>query len=182
MLHRLVLLIFALCLAYPAWGAEGAKKEKKPEPGTNVEMPFLIAPMVQDGNLLGYSYISSKLVCSSPSACIAVREKLAFIQDAYVRDVNLQSVSQAADPKLVDKDILNARLTAAAKRIVGADKVVGMVFSEIKFAPLHPSDSESAVAPPEQAPAQSSGTASAGDGKNASSAGATSKPATGNTR
>jgi len=51
-------------------------------------MPFLIAPMSKDGKLLGYAYISSKLVASSPGATIAVREKLAFIQDAFVRDVN----------------------------------------------------------------------------------------------
>ena len=180
MLSRLLLLVFAFFLAYPAWGAETAKKEKKPEPGTSVEMPFLVAPMTQDGNLLGYSYISAKLVCSSPNACIAVRQKLAFIQDAYVREVNLKPVALANDPKGVDKDLLNTRLTAAARGVVGADKVVRMTFEDIKFMPLHPDDSTAMVPPPEQAP----GTAvAAGDGKaqesskTAASAGATSKPA-----
>jgi hypothetical protein len=188
MLRRIALLIFALVLAYPAWGGEGAKNEKKPEPGTSVEMPFLIAPMAQDGNLLGYSYISSKLTCSSPSACIAVREKLAFIQDAYVRDVNLRPVALATDPKQVDKDALAARLTTAAKHIVGDSKVVGMSFIEIKFAPLHPSESTEGAIPPDKAAAEGAqqtgnapGSAPAGGNKTAAPAGATSKPATGKT-
>jgi hypothetical protein len=182
MIRRLIILLFAVCLANAAWAGEAAKKEKKPEPGTSVEMPFLVAPMSQDGNLLGYSYISSKLICSSPNACIAVRQKLAFIQDGYVRDVNLKPIALASDPKAVDKDLLSARLTAVAKRIVGSDKVTGTMFLEIRFSPLHPSDSTANVPPPEQAPAQGAADeANKGDGtaKNASSEGATSKPAAG---
>jgi len=183
MIRRILIVLFAICLASSAWAGEAAKKnEKKLEPGTSVEMPFLIAPMSQDGNLLGYSYISSKLICSSPSACIAVRQKLAFIQDGYVRDVNLKSVALASDPKAVDKDLLAARLTAVAKRILGDGKVVGTMFLDIKFTALHPADSTEAVPPPEQAPGQApADPAKKGDGpaKNASSAGATSKPAPG---
>jgi hypothetical protein len=182
MVRRLLILLFAVCLACPAWAGEAAKKDKKPEPGTSVEMPFLIAPMSQDGNLLGYAYISSKLICSSPNACIAVRQKLAFIQDGYVRDVNLKPVSLADKPTEVDKDLLSARLTAVARRILGADKVVGTMFLEIKFTALHPSDSTENVAPPEQAPAPApADAAKTGEGtaKSASSAGATSKPASG---
>jgi hypothetical protein len=185
MLRGLILFVFAYCLAYPAWGAEAAKKDAKakPEPGTSVEMPFLVAPMSKDGDLLGYAYIASKLVCSSPPACIAVREKLAFIQDGFVREVNLKPISLASDPKEVDKDLLNSRLTAVAKRIVGGDRVRGMLFMEVKFSPLHPSDSTPMPAQPEQAAA--SGTPAtgaengAGAAKNGTAAGATSKPGSG---
>ncbi len=187
MVRRLIMFLFALCLANAAWAQEGAKKkEPKPEPGTTVEMPFLMAPMSQDGNLLGYAYISSKLICASPNACIAVRQKLAFVQDAFVRDVYSKPIALASDPKEVDKDLLNARLTAAAKRIVGDDKVRHMSFIEIKFSPLHPSDSTAPASPPQ--PTQAATTAAgAGSGggkgddaaKSASSAGATSKPASG---
>lgn len=149
------LLILAL-LASPLWAAG-----KKPEPGTTVEMPYLMAPMAQDGKLLGYAYISSKLVCSAPEACIAVRDKLAFIQDAFVRDVNAQPISLASDPTAVDRDLLNARLTAKAKRIVGDRKVVNMVFLDIKFAPLRPSESTTGVTtPPDQTPPAGAGTQS----------------------
>jgi hypothetical protein len=181
MLRRFILFVFAFCLAYPAWGAEPAKRPKI-EPGTAVEMPFLMVPMSKDGDLLGYSYVASKLICTTSGGTIRVREKLAFIQDAFVREANGKPVSLATDPKMVDKDLLIARLTAAAQRIVGVQTVRTMVLVEIKFAPLHPSDSTPAVAPPAQPPAEATpngGTAPGGAAKSASSEGATSKPASG---
>src|SRR6202008_4401441 len=50
-------------VSLPAFAADAPKKVE--EPGTHVEMPFLIAPMSQDGKLLGYAYISSNLFSSS---------------------------------------------------------------------------------------------------------------------
>ncbi len=183
MLRGLVLFVFALCLAYPAWSAEPAKKPIKPEPGTSVEMPFLMVPMSKDGDLQGYNYVASKLICTSPGGAIRVRAKLAFIQDAFVREVNGRPVSLDSDPKALDKDQLAARLTATAKRIVGNETVRAILFMEIKYAPLHPGDSTTgSVPPPEQtaAPATSDGAgASEGGAKSASSAGATSKPGSG---
>jgi hypothetical protein len=167
-MHRNILcLLMVVLLAGPAW-AGGAAKDKKPEPGTTVEMPFLIIPMNKDGNLLGYTYVSPKLVCASVNACIAVREKLAFIQDAYVRDVNGRPLSLPDDPVALDKDQLCARLTAAAKRIVGDSKVVGMKLAEAKYMPLRPSESTTAGQSPDQQAAVANGVAPAADGKDAS--------------
>jgi hypothetical protein len=140
MRRSLLLLLFAACLAAPALG-EGSKPAPKVPPGTSVPMPFLIAPMSKDGELLGYAYISSKLICTSQTAAIAVRQKLTFIQDANVRDVNARSVAKPDDPKSVDKEALNARLTLNAKRFVGDNKVIRIDFVQIQYAPLHPSES-----------------------------------------
>ncbi|MEI9992867.1 MAG: hypothetical protein WDM86_22910 [Rhizomicrobium sp.] len=107
-------------------------------------MPFLIAPMTQDGRLLGYSYISSKLVASSQAAALEIRNKIVFIQDAYVRDVNATPVSLASDPTKVDTALLATRLVLEARKVVGSAKVARIVFGDgakdtgIKFAPLHP--------------------------------------------
>jgi len=125
---------------------------KKDEPGTHVEMPFLIAPMSVDGKLEGYSYISSKLTTSSPGASVEVREKLAFIQDAFVRDVNATPIALGTDPTKVDTKLLTDRLVADARRIVGATKVVTITFKQIQFSPLHPK-AQIDVPPPERAPA-----------------------------
>jgi hypothetical protein len=179
------LLLLVLAVAGQPAPAAGAKEGA---PGTNVEMPFLIAPMSKDGKLLGYAYISSKLVTSSPSASIAVREKLAFIQDAFVRDVNAESICRADDPRAVDTALLNARLVDAAKRIVGGDKVVRMVFVAVQFAPLHPSESTVNLPPPsEGAPGANTAAPATAQDQNktqtgtaaAASSPATSKPAQG---
>jgi hypothetical protein len=147
---RKLAVLFAL-ISLPAFAADAPKKEE--EPGTHVEMPFLIAPMSQDGKLLGYAYISSKLVSSSQSASVEIRDKLAFIQDAFVRDVNAAPIGKASDPKSVDTALLADRLVADARRVVGASKVASITFKQIQFAPLHPSSATDAVvAPPERAP------------------------------
>lgn len=161
-------LTFAPALAAGEVEANGGK----PEPGTTVEMPFLIAPMSLDGKLLGYAYITSKMVCSSGDAAIKVRQKLAFIQDGFVREVNGKSIAQSADPRAVDKPQLNARLTAVARRLVGDNKVVSMFFIDIKFNPLRPSQStgDGQVPPDQAAPQKPAGdtAAAAGTGAEAS--------------
>src|ERR1700691_4926076 len=91
-----------LGLTIPAAAAEDAPKDAKKkteEPGTHVQMPFLIAPMSVDGKLQGYADISSKLVAPTPAASVEIRDKLAFNQDAFVRDVNAQPNGKATDPK-----------------------------------------------------------------------------------
>jgi hypothetical protein len=182
------LLTFALLSALqPAQAAGAVSAEKEGPPGTNVEMPFLIAPMSKDGKLLGYAYILSKLVASTQSAAIDVRDKLAFIQDAFVRDVNGAPIGKADDPTQVDTDLLKARLTADARRIVGQDKVDRMIFTDelgqlqIKFAPLHPGSSTDNLVPPsERAPgadATAAATSSQGKASDSPAPPATSKPA-----
>ncbi|MBV9993272.1 MAG: hypothetical protein JOZ72_18515 [Alphaproteobacteria bacterium] len=142
-------LLLASAVAGEKPTAEGGKKD---EPGTHVEMPFLIAPMSVDGKLEGYAYISSKLTTSTPTASVEVREKLAFIQDAFVRDVNAAPIGLSGDPTKVDTKLLGQRLVADARRIVGASKVVTITFKQIQFSPLHPK-AQTDVPPPEKAPA-----------------------------
>ncbi|MBV8976442.1 MAG: hypothetical protein JO261_09115 [Alphaproteobacteria bacterium] len=147
-MRRLILAAVLL----PLSAAAADKPAPGEQPGTHVEMPFLIAPMSVAGKLQGYAYISSKLVSASPGASVAIREKLAFIQDAFVRDVNVAPIGKAADPLAVDTVLLGARLLADARRIVGASQVVAIAFTQIQFSPLHPAPTtEGAVAPPERA-------------------------------
>ena len=102
-------------------------------------MPYLIAPMADtDGTLLSYAYISTKVVAASQSAAIDVRDKLAFIQDAFVRDVNATPVALAADPKTVDKAALKGRLLANVRRIVGANKVRDLTITQVQIAAFAP--------------------------------------------
>lgn len=180
-LHPLSLLLLAV-LACPSL-AGGAKPAAKPDSGTSVPMPFLIAPMSKDGKLLGYAYISSKLVCSSSNATIAVRDKIAFIQDADVRDVNARPVARADDPLKVDEEALSLRLADNARQIVGDSKVVRIVFTQVQFAPLHPSESTlNTLTPQEKADVVSQAAAAKGNPAPAAQAAApaaTSKPSSG---
>ena len=133
----------ALCLfiaVVPALAAEKADDAtvKGGEPGPNVEMPYLMAPMNgADGKLAAYAYISTRLTAGSPAAALQVRDKLAFIQDAFVRDVNSAGVAAAGDLDNVDIAAVESRLTADARRIIGVPNVKMVTVCTVQVAPLH---------------------------------------------
>ena len=167
MCARIIALLTAVVLAalQPVQAA-GEKAAAPQGPGNNVEMPFLIAPMSNNGKLIGYAYISSKMIATSSNAAIAIRDKLAFIQDAFVRDVNKAPIGKADDPKSVDTTLLNQRLVADAIGIVGDNKVDRMFFMAIQFAPLHPGAStEGLIAPANGAAAAGSAAAATASGE-----------------
>ncbi|MGN6517691.1 MAG: hypothetical protein ACTHLR_17835 [Rhizomicrobium sp.] len=101
-------------------------------------MPYLIAPLSVGGTLQGYAYISSKIVGASPAAAIEIREKVPFIQDAFVRDVNASAVGKPDDPMTVDNAVLAARLLALAKKVMGPGKVVDLKLMQVQVSPLQP--------------------------------------------
>ncbi len=144
-MRALVSIIFvfffvAQALAAPAAPSSGkSSSDKTGAPGTNVEMPFLMAPLVgSDGKLTGYAYISTRLTAASAAGALDVRDKIAFIQDAFVRDVNGAAVAKATDPSTVDNPALEARLLADAKRVMGPGKVASIAIVQLQVAPLHP--------------------------------------------
>jgi hypothetical protein len=134
-------LIFALAIG-PAAAAEkaaGKDGDKAGAPGTNVDMPFLMAPMTgADGKLSGYAYISSRLTANSDVSANQVRDKIAFIQDVFLRDVNAKEIATSGDPAMVDNAALQARLLADARKVVGGGKIVSIAIVQVQIAPLHP--------------------------------------------
>lgn len=123
--------------------AEEAKKTDS-KAGTSVEMPYLIAPLSSGETLLGYAYISCRIVGSSPAAMIEIQSKVPFIQDAFVRDVNASSIGEPDDPLAVDKATLQPRMLGLAKKAMGAGKVVDLKLMEVQIRPLRPGDAPSA--------------------------------------
>jgi hypothetical protein len=161
-MRALLLLIATLAVSQPVLAAEQAA-DGKGAPGTNVELPVLIAPMNDgDGKLVSYAYISGTLTASTPGDALAVRDRIAFVQDAFVRDVNGAPITRADDPAAVDKEALTARLLADARNIIGARRVKAVVIDRIQIAPLRPTQAQAAQAParPEApaAPQQASAT------------------------
>jgi hypothetical protein len=139
---------------------EAAKKEsgggkegeaKKGKPGTNVDMPYLMAPLTNaDGKLTGYAYMSTRLTAMSDTYALAVRDKLPFIQDVMVRDVNALSVTTPDDPEKVDIAATEKRLLADATKVMGAGKVKLITVCSVNVSPLHPVQTPARDVPPEQ--------------------------------
>lgn len=140
--------------AAKAEGGHGSKKEADPnkgKPGTNVDMPYLMAPMTSaDGKLSGYAYLSTRLTATSEGVSTQVRDKLAFIQDAMVRDVNTAGVTTADDLEKVDVPAVEKRLLADAVKVMGAGKVKVITVCSVNIAPLHPVQTPARDVPPER--------------------------------
>jgi hypothetical protein len=137
---RMIAVSASLLTAFLAGAAvadPAAKPAAEREPGSTVEMPYLIAPVVIDGELFANAYVSSQIVATSPAATIVVRDKLPFIQDAYVRDVNATPIGKASDPATVDVPALTARLLADTRRIVGPGLVDSIQIVRVQMSPLH---------------------------------------------
>jgi hypothetical protein len=154
--------LLALALAAPSLAAEEKAKpaevkagegKKGGKPGTNVDMPYLIAPLTNaDGKLTGYAYLSSRLTAASDTIALAVREKLPFIQDAMLRDVNAEPVTTPDDPEKVDIPGTEKRLLSDATKVMGAGKVKLITLCTVQISELHPVETPALNAPPEDAP------------------------------
>jgi hypothetical protein len=129
-----------LCLAVlplTAFAAEEGAKGGKP--GTNVPMDYLMAPLTNAaGKLIGYAYVTSRLTAASETFVVPVRDKLPFIQDAFVRDVNAKGIATADDPQKVDVAALEARLMADAVKVMGPGKIKMITVCTVNIAELHP--------------------------------------------
>jgi hypothetical protein len=129
--------LLAAVLAGSSVAGTAPKPAAEREPGSTVEMPYLIAPVVIDGELFANAYVSSQIIATSPAATIVVRDKLPFIQDAYVRDVNATPIGKASDPATVDVPALTARLLADTRRVVGPGLVDSIQIVRVQMSPLH---------------------------------------------
>ena len=135
--------------------AEGGEK-KGGKPGTNVDMPFLMAPMTDaDGKLTGYAYVTSRLTVSAESIATEVREKLPFIQDLLLREVNSTPVAAPGDPQGVNIPALEARLLAGARKIMGAAKVKMVTVCTVQISDLRPRQTPALHTPPEKSRCES---------------------------
>jgi len=107
-------------------------------------MDYLMAPLTNAaGKLIGYAYVTTRLTAASEAFVVPVRDKLPFIQDAFVRDVNAKGVAGAADPQAVDVAALEARLLANAVKVMGPGKVKQITVCTVNISELHPKQTPS---------------------------------------
>lgn len=165
MKKALIPAVMVLALAAPSLAAEQkpaagkaadakAGEARKGKPGTNIPLETLLAPLSnEDGKLMGYAYLTSRLTAASEKDALAAREKLPFIQDAMLRDVNAEPVASADDPEKVDITGVEKRLLSDATRIMGPGKIKAITVCTIQIAQLHPTQTPALYTPPEEAAA-----------------------------
>ena len=129
----LLLLISCLAGSGIAAASSHAPKEKSEtrEKGSGfagpriptVSMPVLVTPVVVEGDLHHYVFLSVTLELTSDEHKNMMLEKIPYLQDAYLREVHGQSVARDNDPAVVDEDGLKARLMRVSATVVGPNIV-----------------------------------------------------------
>jgi hypothetical protein len=94
--------------------------------------------MVVDNRLENYSYITIALSPASRDKALVIREKMPFLQDAFVREMNKGSIVKAGDPKAVDTAALKPRLLARMNQILPGGTVADLKFQQIVLTPIQP--------------------------------------------
>ena len=121
-----------VCPVGRASGAEPAKDQAV----TNVELPAFLAPMLIENRLESYAYITIALTPANREKMLAIREKMPFLRDAFLREVNKASIVKADDPKSVDTVALKARLLMRVDGILPKGSVSDLKFQQIVMTPI----------------------------------------------
>ena len=120
----------AAALACALGTAQAAAPAQPTGPGS-VSLPPLLAPMVVDGRLQGYAYLTITLTPRSRERLLTIREKVPFIQDAFLRELNRGSFAKADDAAVFDAEAAKARLLARANTVLPAGTVADVRFDTI---------------------------------------------------
>ena len=129
-----------LALAWVSLGTSGALAAAAVDT-TNlgpveVALPTILAPMIVDSRTENYAYVTIALKPASPAGVLTIREKVPFLQDAFLRELNGATIVKADDPKAVDEAALKARLLARVNQILPAGTVAELRFNPIVVAPV----------------------------------------------
>jgi hypothetical protein len=131
---------FAVALLFPggrATAADAGKNGNAQDQGpTDVEMPPLLAPVIVDNRLDSYAYITIQLTPAARDKVFLIREKVPFLQDGFLREVNKAPIGKAGDPKAVDQDALKKRLLARLNQILPKNTVSDLKFEQIVLSPI----------------------------------------------
>ena len=117
-----------------ALGAEPATA--KDQVVTNVELPAFLAPMLIGNRLESYAYITVSLTPANREKMLTIREKMPFLRDVFLREVNKGSIVKVDDPKTVDTVALKARLLLRVDQILPKGTVSDLKFQQIVMTPV----------------------------------------------
>ena len=130
-------LALAVALILPLSAGMAAEPAKDAGP-TDVQLPPILAPMVVDNRLDSYAYITVSLTPASRDKTLIIREKVPFLRDGFLREVNKAGIATAGDPKSVDQPALKKRLLARLNLILPPGTVSDLKFEQIVLTSIQP--------------------------------------------
>lgn len=134
----LALTLLSFLLAAPsALASGGGHGEKKPEAeerevgaprAPQIDMPILVAPVVVNGEMHHYVYLSVTLLLTDDSHKSMMLDKIPYLQDAFLREAHGASIAYNNDPTIVDERGLIGRLLSVCEKVAGPNIVKDVTF------------------------------------------------------
>lgn len=110
--------------------AHGAPKGKgegeDPATTRTMDAPYLAVPVVRDGVLVNYLFVSIRIEINQGVDLWRTREKAAFLRDALVRACHAQPLASADDVNVLDEARAIQVFRTAAVQVLG-ERAVGRV-------------------------------------------------------
>ena len=123
--RRLILTLSAVLLAAPAVArSEGAAKK---DPGQVVDLLPMALPVVVDGQLVNYVFVTVRLVLTPAADAARWRAKEPYFRDALVRAGHETPFVVPGQYEKIDVDKLAAALMRDAQAITGPGVIKGVV-------------------------------------------------------
>lgn len=122
-MRRLLAALVVLALAAGPAAASGAAEGKKP--ATTVLMSPVALPVIIDGKLANYIYITLRLNLSPKADSAKLREKEPFFRDAFLRAAYRTPLHKADDPNSLDPVKLRVTIMRESAAIAGPGQVIG---------------------------------------------------------
>jgi hypothetical protein len=124
-----------LFLASPGDAAESAPKTQGL---VDVELPAIFAPITVQQRLESYAYITILLTPAGADKTFTIREKMPFLRDAFLRELNKGTIARSDDPKVVDIAAVKARLMARLNQILPPGTVSELKLEPIQYSVIQP--------------------------------------------
>lgn len=115
-------LIAAALLAGPAAGSEKAEGGKVTP---TVLLSPVALPVIVDGQLANYIYVTLRLSLSAKADSSKLREKEPFFRDAILRAAYRTPLQKAGDPNSLDPAKFRAMILRESAAVAGPGQVVG---------------------------------------------------------
>lgn len=110
----------------------------EPQPGDDTyippnssNMPMLLIPVSIDGRRSHYIFVSYRLVMHNELQVDKVNQKIAWLHDAFMREVFASNPVDPNNPNRPDKDYLTRKFREIAKRVLHEDLVKSVYFTNI---------------------------------------------------
>jgi hypothetical protein len=136
-----LMLLMCLCAtpALASSSSHGSKDKVEREKGSGfagpriptIQMPTLVTPVVIDGDLHHYVFLSITLELTSDEHKNMMLEKIPYLQDAFLREVHAGTVAKDKDPSVLDEEGIRARLMRVSVTVIGTNVVKAITMRNV---------------------------------------------------